>query len=138
MAQRRGLASFAIGILPTGFRPQTEEPRSVPSDAGDGSGDFGKAGKGLAAISKTISHHCYPVGPSVPGPHQLGARLDSPRQLQPAIGFCRSSLHHLVEQPPDMRGKAAVGLLLNRVSNAAAEEIRTESLWRLGPKQFAV
>src|SRR6478609_7728574 len=91
MAQRRGLASFAIGILPTGFRPQTEEPRSVPSDAGDGSGDFGKAGKGLAAISKTISHHCYPVGPSVPGPHQLGARLDRRGNSNRPLGFAEAA-----------------------------------------------
>ena len=43
-------------------------------------------------------------------------------------------LHHLVKQPSDRRGKAAVGLLLNRVSNAAAEQVRTESLWRFGPE----
>ena len=54
------------------------------------------------------------------------------------VGLGRSGLHHLVEQPSGRRGKAAVGLLLNRVSNAAAEQVRTECLWRFGPEQLAV
>ena len=97
-------------------------------------GDFGEAGEGLAGMGKSVCHHRDPIGLAVPGPHQFGPGLDPPRQLQSASGLGRGGLHHLVEQPSDRRGKAAVGLLLNRVSNAAAEEVRTESLWRFGPE----
>src|ERR1700754_4579761 len=138
MAHRRALASFAIGILPPGCRSQAEEPGSIPSDAGDGSGDLGKAGKGFAAMGKPIGHDRHAVDPPVPGPHQLGARLDPPRQVQSTIGLHRGCLYHLVKQPPGGRGKATVGLLLNRVGNAAAEQVRTESLWRFVPEQLAV
>src|SRR5258708_3233967 len=132
MAQRRDFTSLAIGNLPPDCRPQAEEPGSVPSDAGDGSGDLGKAGKGLAAIGKAIGHDRHAVGPSVPGPYQLGARLDPPRHLQPAIGFYRGGLYQLVKQSPRCRGKTPIGLLLDGVSNAATEQVRTEGRWWFG------
>ena len=85
-------------------------------------------------MSKAICRHGDPIRLAVPGPHQLGPWLDPLRQLQSTSGLGRGGLHHLVKQPSDRRGKAAVGLLLNRVSNAATEEVRTECLWRFGPE----
>ena len=54
------------------------------------------------------------------------------------LGFADCGLHQLVEQPPRRRGKAAIGLLLNPMRDAAPEQIRTERLWRIGPEQLAV
>jgi hypothetical protein len=87
MAQRRSFVSLAIGFLLPGGPAQAEEAGSVPTGAGDGGGDPGQADKGLAAVDKAIGHYSYMIRPSVPGPHQLGSRLDPPRQLQPAVGL---------------------------------------------------
>ena len=89
-------------------------------------------------MSKSICGHGDPIRLAVPGSHQFGPGLDPSRQLKSTSGIGRSGLHHLVKQPSDRRGKAAVGLLLNRVSNAATEEVRTERLGRFGPEYLAV
>ena len=85
-------------------------------------------------MSKSICRHGDPIRLAIPGSHQFGPWLDPLRQLKSASGLGRRGLYHLVEQPSDRRGKAAVGLLLNRVSNAATEEVRTKCLRRFGPE----
>src|SRR5258705_8032181 len=123
MAQRSTMVSFAIGGLPT-RRTQSEEPWAVPFRTGYREGDFGEAGEGLAGMSKSICRHGDPIRLAVPGSHQFGSGLDPLRQFKSASGLGRSGIHHLAKQPSGRQGKAAVGLLLNRVSNAATEEIR--------------
>ena len=84
-------------------------------------------------MGKTVRRHSDPIRLAVPGSHQFGSWLD-PLRIKSASGLGRGGLHHLVKQPSGRRGKAAVGLLLNRVSNAATEEVRTECLRRFGPE----
>src|SRR6202171_3632071 len=76
------------------FIPEAKEAGAVPFGAGDGEGDLGEAVIGLAVPGKTVSHHHYPLGPSVPLPDQnrakskLGPFLVKAGQ---AGGHCRSS-----------------------------------------------
>src|SRR5258708_7474813 len=118
MAQRRVFGLPAIVALPGRSRPQPKEPRSVPSGAGNGRGDFGKAGVGLAVIGKPISDGRDPVTPALPCPDQLGARLDPTWQLKPTIGLCYGCLHQLIEQATRRYREAAIGLLLDPMRNA--------------------
>ena len=96
--------------------------------------DFGEAGEGFAVIGKAVLQHRDPVGLPIPGPHQFGARLDPPGQFQASIGLGRRGLHQLIEQALGRGGKAAIGLFLNAVGNAAPQQVRTERLGRFGPK----
>src|SRR6478609_9327445 len=125
MAQRSTLELIAIGGLLT-HRTQSEEPWAVPFRTRYREGGLGEAGEGLAGMSKSICRHGDPIRLAIPGSHQFGPRLDPLRQLKSAGGLGRSGFHHLAKQPSGRHGKAAVGLLLNRVSNAATEEVRTE------------
>jgi hypothetical protein len=73
--------------------PGGQRSGAVPFGAGDGEGDLGEAVIGLAVPGKTVSHHHYPLGPSVPLPDQNRARS----KLGPFLvkagqagGHCRS------------------------------------------------
>src|SRR5580692_8735289 len=73
--------------------PETEKARAVPFGSGDREGDLGEAVIGLAVPGKTVSHHHYPLGPSIPLADQdrakskLGPFLVETGQ---AGGHCRS------------------------------------------------
>ena len=117
---------------------KAKEARTVPPGAGNFRGYLGEAGEGPAVMCKTIGHHHDAVGLALPRPDQLGARLDSPGQFQPAIRFCHCGLHELVEQAPCRGRKATIGLLLDPLRDAPPQQIRTERFWWFGPEQLAV
>src|SRR6266702_4469526 len=97
MAQRRTLASFAIGGLLT-RRTQSEEPWSVPFCAGDRESDFGETREGFAGMGKTACRHGDPIRLAVPGAHQLGTRLDPPGQFQASVGSGCCGLDQLIKE----------------------------------------
>jgi len=78
------------------------------------------------------------IAKAIPGPHQLGARLDPSGQLKPAIGLGPSRFHQLIQQPPALARKTAIGPLLNSMRDAAPKQVRAERLWRFGSEQLPI
>src|SRR6516165_3583443 len=143
MAQRRTFRLSAVmglraSLFSAGGRPQSEESRAIPLGAGDLKGDFGEAGKDLTFPGKAVFHHHYPVGPAIPGSHQLRARLDPSRQFEPTVWFGLSRLHQLIEQTLMLPREAAIGPLLNPVRDAAPKQVRTERFGWLGSEQLLI
>src|SRR6266404_9118850 len=111
--------------------PQTKEPRPVPPGAGNENCDFGEVAKGLPVIGKAFRQHHHPIAFAFPFPDQDRAGLDPARQHDLAARLPSICLHHLVEQALSGSGEAAIGLLLNPMSDAAPKQIGTECLWRV-------
>ena len=82
-------------------------------------GDLGQARVGPAIEGKALLQHDDPVGSPIPGSNQLGAGLDPPRQLKPAVWLGLSGLDQLGQEAPMLLREAAVGLLLNPICDAA-------------------
>src|SRR5947209_9188120 len=122
-----GLAAFFH------FGPQPKKPGTVPFGPRYATCDFGKVAVGVSIVGEAVCQHHDAVTAALPLASKDRAGLDSPRQDNLAIRFCRKCLPHLIEQALRGSGEAAIGLLLNPVCDAAPEQIRAERPRRIGP-----
>src|ERR1700681_1978542 len=93
-------------------RPQSKEPRTIPSRPGDLVGDLGEAIEGFAVVGEPALEYRDTIGLSIPSPHQLGTGLDAPGQFQAPVGFGGCSPHELLQKLSGGGRKAAVDLFL--------------------------
>ena len=99
--------------------------------AGDYAGDLGEAVIGLAVVGKTTVDDGDAVALPLPLPHEDCSGLDAPRQHDFAWGFGVLG-DQLVELSRRRSVQTAIGLFLDAVGEASAQEIWAKGLGRIG------
>src|ERR1700722_1973982 len=137
MAQRRILRSLAATAVTRLGLAHTEESRSVPRRAGDGTSDARETPIDLTVPEEAVIHHGHVVCRSLPFAHHDGA--GSRKRCCGRPGRAGGAVTKCVRKQPfeflrDRPGEPSIPPFLPRVSNGKGKNVTPQCRWRLVAK----
>src|SRR5689334_12313140 len=119
------LATLGLGSRPSVYA-ETEEPRTGPMGASDHAGDGGERAIALILVKEAVVQHEDGMRLAAPLAHESSPGLLPGIGVEPDFALLRHGSCKGLESAPSRLGQAAIGLLLDLVSDCAPQEIAAQ------------